>query len=177
MKDIDNKFSQIKEAYSQFEQHLRDAGKGLVYRTAKGIYGTTGLENIFDFFREVQLQNCSHFLDLGSGDGRVVMVASLFTEATGIESDPGLVSAAVSIRDELGLDCELIKGDYLEHDLTQYDIIFINPDHEFDELDVKLKDGLKGPLFVCNEIFAPELLRKGKKYWYRQVPIIKYTAE
>lgn len=177
MHDPDHKFSQIKKAYAEFEQRLRDSGKGLVYRTQKGIYGTTNLDAVFRFFREIGLNNYSSFLDLGCGDGRVVLVASLFTKATGIEYTKELVDVAETIKDNLELDCEFIAGDYLDHDLTKYDIVFINPDHEFNELDTKLKAELRGPLFVYNEIFAPNLLKKGKKFWPSQIPIIKYTKE
>ncbi|MBU2560989.1 MAG: class I SAM-dependent methyltransferase [Nanoarchaeota archaeon] len=177
MPDIDSKFMQIKQAYAELEATLKGSGKGLVYRTEKGIYGTTNLDNIFRFFREIGLQNYRHFLDLGCGDCRVVLVASLFTDATGIEFNSELVSHGQEIKDRLNIMCELIVGDYLDHDLTKYDIIFMNPDHEFGELDAKLKAELRGPLFIYNEIFAPNTLKKGKKFWAGQIPIVKYTND
>ncbi|MBW2971960.1 class I SAM-dependent methyltransferase [Candidatus Woesearchaeota archaeon] len=177
MPELEENFNRIKHAYAELERELRDSGKGLVYRTEKGIYGTTNLDNIFRFFKEINLQNYRHFLDLGCGDCRVVLVAALFTKAAGIEFDSELVAHGQKIRDNLGISCELITGDYLEHDLGKYDIIFMNPDHEFGELDAKLKAELNGPLFVHNEIFAPAMLVKGKKYWAGQIPIVKYTKE
>ena len=177
MQDLDLKFQDIKSEYSRFEQKLKQSGKGLVYRTQKGIYGTTNLDNIFAFFRQIGLQNYDHFLDLGCGDGRVVLVASLFTKATGIEYTEELIGIAKAIQHSLNIDCGFICGDFLEHDLSGYDVIFINPDHEFGDLDTKLKKELKGPLFVYNEIFAPYLLKKGKKYWFGQLPIVKYTND
>ena len=135
------------------------------------------MDNIFDFFKEIGLQNYRHFLDLGCGDGRVVLVASLFTKASGIEFSGELIKVAETIRDDLGIDCDLIAGDYLDHDLSGYDIIFINPDHGFKELEEKLSRELKGPLFVYNEIFSPALLKKCRKYWYRQTAIVKYTGD
>jgi len=173
--DLDHRFNQIKQAYAEFENYLKDSGKGLVYRTEKGIYGTTNLDAIFRFFKEIGLQNYKSFLDLGCGDGRVVLIASLFTKATGIEYDQDLISIAEKIRNQLNIDCELITGDYLAHDLTSYDIVFMNPDHEFGELDEKLRKELMGPLFIYNNIFAPESLKKGKSYWPSQVPVIKYS--
>ena len=177
MPNIDQQFQDIKQAFKQLEDSLKQSGKGLVYRTEKGIYGTTNLDAIFKFFKEIGLQNYKHFLDLGCGDGRVVLIASLFTKSTGIEFDEELVSIAREISEQLSLDCELITGDYLEHDITKYDIVFMNPDHEFGPLNEKLKEELQGPLFIYNNIFAPDNLKKGKSFWPSQVPIIKYAKE
>ncbi len=177
MHDPDHKFSQIKKAYAEFEQRLRDSGKGLVCRTQKGIYATTNLDAVFRFFREIGLNNYSRFLDLGCGDGRVVLVASLFTKATGIEYTKELVDVADTIKQNLELDCEFIVGDYLDHDLTKYDLVFINPDHDFNRLDTRLREELGGPLFVYNDFFAPALLKKSKEFWPGRIPIIKYTKD
>jgi SAM-dependent methyltransferase len=177
MADQDEKFLKIKQAYSDFEQHLKDTGIGLVYDTEKGIYGTTSIDNIFRFFKEIKLQDYSDFIDLGCGDGRVVLVASLFTKAAGIEFSKELIEAAIEIRDRLHLNCELIAADYMEHDISKYDIVFMNPDQEFKALETKLNTELKGPLFIYNELFAPNTLKKGRKYWYGQIPIIKYEKE
>ncbi|MBW2966990.1 class I SAM-dependent methyltransferase [Candidatus Woesearchaeota archaeon] len=174
---MDADFDRIKTAYTHFESRLKAEGRGLVFRTRKGIYGTTPLDQIFRFFKEINLQNYSNFIDLGCGDGRVVLTASLFTKATGIEFDAELLERAKAIRDSLNLQCGLIQGDYLAIDLSKYDIVFMNPDHEFGELDSKLARELKGPLFIYNDIFAPSSLRKGKKFWPGQVPVIMFTRE
>ncbi len=172
--DIPGKFEAIKAEYAKLESSLKKSGKGVVYDTEKGIYGTTNLDNIFKFFKEINLESCRNFIDLGCGDGRVVLVAALFTKATGIEYDAELIAVAKNIQKKLGIDCELVQGDYLEQDISGYDIVFMNPDHSFGELDKKLKDELKGRLFIYNEIFAPDVLKKGKKYWYGQIPVIEY---
>ncbi|NQU79456.1 class I SAM-dependent methyltransferase [Candidatus Woesearchaeota archaeon] len=175
MHNRDQKFNSIRSEYALFEKELKESGKGLVYRTEKGIYGTSNLDNIFKFFKEICLKDCKKFLDLGCGDGRVVLTASLFTKAVGIEHSGDLIDSAILIRERLGIDCELIQGDYLDHDFSSYDVIFINPDHNFAELDEKLKREMRGDLFVYNEIFAPESLVKGKKFWAGQSPIVNYT--
>jgi SAM-dependent methyltransferase len=177
MPDRNQSVQRIKQQYTEFEQRLKQAGKPLVHRTAKGIYATTNMVNIFGFFKEINLQNYDHFLDLGCGDGRVVLIASLFTRATGIEYTEELIEIANTIKQNLNLKADFIREDYLHSDLTKYDIIFINPDHDFKELDEKLHEELKGPLFVYNEIFAPSLLKKGKKFWYGSIPIIKFTRD
>lgn len=170
----EDKFNQIKQAFLELENSLQK-GKGLVYRTEKGIYGTTGMDRIFNFFKEINLQDYKHLLDLGSGDGRVVLIASLFTKATGIEYDAELNKIAIEIRDKLNLECDILTGDYMQHDFTQYDIVFINPDHDLSDLSKKLRSELKGSLFIYNELFSPEGLRKGKKFWAGQIPVVSYT--
>jgi len=118
---------------------------------------------------------------LGSGDGKVVLIASLFgVKATGIEFDKDLIDVSVKIRDELNLSADFIQGDFLKQDLSRYDIIFINPDKGFKlKLENKLIKEMKSTakLFVYNNIFLPNILKKGKTYWFEQVPIISYSKE
>ena len=117
-------------------------------------------------------------IDLGSGDGKVVLIASLFTKATGIEYDKELVKKSAEIRDKLGLKCDFIRGDFLKHDLSKYDVIFINPDKGFHKgTEDKLLKELKGKLIVYNFVFAPRFLKKGKTYWLEQVPVTVYTKK
>ena len=86
--------------------------------TEKGIWGTSITQDIFDFFRQIKLQNYRNFIDLGSGDGKVVLIASLFgINAAGIEFDKDLIKASVKIRDQLKLNAEFMQGDFLEQDL------------------------------------------------------------
>jgi SAM-dependent methyltransferase len=165
---------QIKAEYSKLESDLKKS-RGLVYDTEKGIYGTTDIENIYKFFNEIHLEAHKNFLDLGSGDGRVVFVASLFTSSTGIEYDPDLVSTAKLIQKKLDIQATFIQGDYMALDFSKYDVIFINPDHNLALLSQKLLREFKGKLFVHNEIFPLECLKKGKKYWLGQTPVIEYV--
>ena len=109
-----------------------------------------------------------------STNGAKRAIAALFTKATGIEFDKPLTNIAIQIRDKLDIDCELIADDYLKYDWSKYDIIFINPDHEFNNMDDKLKAELKGPLFIYNQIFSPNSLIKGRKFWAGQIPIVSY---
>ena len=137
-----------------------------------------GQQDIYDFFVKIKLQQYKNFIDLGSGDGKVVLIASLFVKATGIEFDKELVKTGVKIRDELKLKAEFIKGDFLEHDISKYDFIFINPDKGFDKgLEEKLIKEMNGKLFVYNNIFLPRFLKKGKTYLFDGIPIIQYTKQ
>jgi hypothetical protein len=59
--------------------------------TSVGLWACSLLEEILDLFEQLDLGRYRHLADLGSGDGRVVLVGSLFTRATGIEADAELV--------------------------------------------------------------------------------------
>jgi protein-L-isoaspartate O-methyltransferase len=144
--------------------------------TSKGFWGAAITEHIYEFFKKIKLQNYKNFLDLGSGDGKVVLIASLFgVKSTGIEIDDDLVKTSESIKKELRLKAEFIKGDFFKQDFSKYDIIFINPDKGFENgVEDKLLKELNGKLFVYNQIFLPRFLRKGKTYWFDQVPVTIY---
>ncbi|MBU0461692.1 MAG: class I SAM-dependent methyltransferase [Nanoarchaeota archaeon] len=170
-------FEEIKKLYLEYEKELRRSGKGVVWDTEKGIFGTADCDVVFGFFKKIELDRYKNFLDIGSGDGRVVIIASLFTDATGIEADEELIEVSKKIRKEIKTENKItfLKEDYLMHDLSQYDIIFINPDKEFPEqLDKKLLES-NARVFVYNHIFRPNKLKKGKTYWVNEVPVIEFT--
>ncbi len=169
-------FEAIKAAFVKFEQDLLSEGKLPMRTTNTGFWGASVLDVVFHVFHEVQLQSFKHFLDLGSGDGRVVLVASLFTKATGVESDIELVDNGIEIRDNLKLKAGFLHKDFLDVDFSSYDFFFINPDHRFSSLleDKLLREASGEVLFVYNHVFAPEKLKKGKTHWFGQIPIIQY---
>ena len=146
--------------------------------TEKGFWGAAITEHIYEFFKKIKLQNYKNFIDFGSGDGKVVLIASLFgIKATGIEFDKDLIKTSKKIRDKLKLKANFIQGDFLKHDISKYDIIFVNPDKGFEhDLEDKLIKEMnpKTKLFVYNQIFLPRFLKKRKSYWFDQVPIIEY---
>jgi tRNA1(Val) A37 N6-methylase TrmN6 len=131
---------------------------------------------VFELFKKIELCKFKNFIDLGSGDGRVVLIASLFTSAAGIEYDAELHRKAVEIREKLKIKANLIRGDFMHHDLSKYDIIFINPDKPFNKgLERKLQSELKGILLVYNMVFSPDSMKKGRTYWLEQTPATVYT--
>jgi len=173
---MNEKFEEIKKAYDEFYKSLLKQGK-LTYRdTEMGIWGVCVAEYVYEFFKKINLKKYKNFIDLGSGDGKVVLIASLFTKATGIEFDKELVEKSIKIRDKLKLKCNFVQGDFLKHDLTKYDIIFVNPDKGFDKgLEKKLLKELKGKLAVYNIVFHPRFLKKGKTYMFEQTPVVVYS--
>ena len=173
-KNKPQKFIEIEKEYDKIDSDFKKKNK-VVYDTQKGIYGAVKCRRLFNFFKEIELDKYERFIDLGSGDGRAVIIASLFTDATGIEFDEDLVELSEKTAKKVYTKCKFICGDFLKEDLTKYDFIFINPDQGFDKgLDDKLFKELKGVLFVHNMVFAPNKLKKGKSYWYEQMPIIRY---
>lgn len=171
-------FKKIDLAYTKFEARLKAQGKKLVWETEKGIYGAAPCKRLFALFKKIGLENYKKFIDLGSGDGRVVMIASLFTDATGVEADEELVALGQRVRHELGLQCHFVHDDFLEQDLSEYDLLFINPDQGFHKgLEEKLLREMTGTLLVNNNIFLPEKLKKGKSIWIDDTPVILYTKD
>ena len=78
--------------------------------------------------------------------------------------------------DKLNLKANLIQGDFMAHDLSKYDIIFINPDKPFNKgLEQKLIKEMRGILLVYNQIYRPENMKKGITYWFDYIPVTVYT--
>ncbi len=172
------KFKLLKQKYEEFYSLFYVKGSIPMGDTEKGIWGAAITNHIFEFFQQINLEKYKTFIDLGSGDGKVVLIASLFgVKSTGIEFDKDLIEISIKIRDELKLSADFIQGDFLKQDLSKYDIIFINPDKGFEyKLENKLLKEMKSTakLFVYNNIFLPRFLKKGKTYWFSEIPVIGY---
>ena len=171
------KFKEIEKSFDEYDVGLMKDFRFIVRDTEKGIWGPANLENCFKLFKKIKLAKARNFIDLGSGDGRVVLVASLFTKAVGIEFNKELTEIGIEMRDKLKLEADLICGDFLEHDLSRYDVLFINPDNGFHKgLEDKLLREMRpdARLYVYNNIFLPRFLKKGKTYWVGMAPIIVY---
>jgi SAM-dependent methyltransferase len=97
------------------------AEKGLFYPSLLGDY-------LPAFTAEVRPGR--RFLDLGSGDGRVVFLAAVLgADATGIEYDHPLHDIALEARRRLRRivpagRVTLRQGDFFEEDVSRYDVIF-----------------------------------------------------
>lgn len=95
----------------------------------KGRFYPFFLADLADAF-SVYVKPGKRFLDLGSGDGRVVfLAAALGAEATGIEYDPQVFKtserALVALGDAIDAEkVDLIAGDFFEHRWSGYDVIF-----------------------------------------------------
>jgi len=152
-------FQKVKTFYEQYYDELKAKGGHSYRQTEKGIWISSQSCEVFDLFRKIRLEQFKHFADLGSGDGKVAIIASLFTKSTGIECDEELVKRSIEIKEKLGVqNVWFEKADFLSKGLSPYDILFIYPDNPIIRLEQKILKEFKGDLIVCGGIFLPEKL-------------------
>ncbi|HDM75883.1 MAG TPA: class I SAM-dependent methyltransferase [Deltaproteobacteria bacterium] len=135
---------------------------GLAYRkTEKGLWATSILRDVYEAFKWACLEKYKHFVDLGSGDGRVVALASLFTRASGIEIDPVLHMASEKLKDFLELEnVQFHLGDFEKWDLNEFDFIYMYPDRAVIRIGNQLEDTWEGTIMIAGSHFEPSNLIK-----------------
>jgi len=169
-----------------------DLERGNIVRdTEKGIFGVSDISITNKFFEKINLNETNRFIDLGSGDGRINILASVYCQSTGIEIDKPLIEESKKhskklfenkILEEKELErLKFIEGDYEEFDYSKVNIIFSFADHFFTEKFIsKLKKDFKGILYVYQGVFLPEGVKKGRTVWIQNeegrnpIPIISY---
>lgn len=153
---MQEKFNQLKKEYEKYQIQLLKK-KRLMRETSLGYYGSASADAVFNFFREIGLGKKKSFVDLGSGDGKIALIAALFTKSAGIEIDKELVKDAERIRKKLGIKADFVLGDYLEYDLSKYDLLFLNPDNPLYWLEKKLRKEMKksARLVVLGNLYRP----------------------
>ena len=78
-------FEQIKSEYDSFYKGLLRQGKLPLWSTGGGFWGGVIADEGYEAFKRIGLHNHRSFVDLGSGDGKAVLIAALFCErAVGI---------------------------------------------------------------------------------------------
>jgi hypothetical protein len=154
-------FKRVEDIYQRFYQALKLNGM-LPYRsTVSGMWAVSDAKEVYHGFSHFQLGQYHHMADLGSGDGKVALIGSLFTRVTGYETDEVLYNKSVEIRDELGLsNASFQLRDYLLADLSPYDILYLYPDKPFHDLEEKLRSVWQGCLIVNGPHFPPRYLIK-----------------
>jgi hypothetical protein len=179
--DLYDKFKIIEAYFAKLDEEKRKESIKLHFDTQYGIWGPSSMLDVFELFGKMKLDEKKHFLDLGSGDGRIVLIAALFTDAAGIEGDDKLDAMAKDIKNILiGKIPELARAsfmcaDYTQANLAKYDVLFTFCDHAWDpDFERKLQRECTGVLLSYNRIFLPEILKKGKTYWMQQLPIVTY---
>ena len=160
-------FAKIKERYDNFHRFLLANGMIPARDTGIGYWGVTPVQEVYELFKRIGLERYKSFLDLGSGDGRVVLTASLFCpDAHGIEYDEWLSNTALFIRRRIAAPhfekTRLLQDDFMKHDLSSYDMMFTHPDKPFfrDGFESKLQRELNGVLVVHGWEFHPQHLRR-----------------
>ena len=179
--DLYEKFKIIESYFKKLDEKVREEHVKLHFDTSFGIWGPSSMLDAFEILMRMKLDERKGFVDLGSGDGRIVLIAALFTDAKGIEGDWKLHEAAELAKSTLIAEVpELARasftcGDYTQEDLAAYEVLFTFCDHKWDaSFEQRLERDCKGVLLSYNRIFLPERLSKGKTYWMQQVPIVTY---
>jgi hypothetical protein len=90
-------------------------------------YAPSGYEEITHAFDLSELGPSAQLLDLGSGMGKVVMLATLLTGAksVGVEVDDVLCARAQQASEALGVGAVLLARDAREVDTLQADVVFL----------------------------------------------------
>jgi hypothetical protein len=155
-------FSKIKAAYQDFYKRLNLLEDTPPYRSTKsGMWATSVAEEIYRAFCHFELDQYNHLADLGSGDGIVVVIASLFTQATGYEIDEWLYQQSIKLSHSLNLSkATFLRKDFLQANLTGYDMLYLYPDKPFYELEERLLATWSGRILVNGPHLPPRYLRK-----------------
>ena len=159
----DQKFSEVKQHYDQFYKSLLQEGQLPLGSTAKGFWGHMPTQDIYEAFKKLNLRKYSNFIDLGSGDGKVVLLAALFCKhATGIEIDNKLFQKSLQHQRALNIpNATFMNTDFYDLHLHPYDAVFVYPDQPFHRgLDTKCNKELSGKLIHSGHHFHPETLKK-----------------
>lgn len=154
----------------------------------KGLFYPSLLEEIVLPFDRYVTED-TRFLDLGSGDGRVVFLAAVLgAEATGIEYDPKMVKTSRKALKSLDgvVDAQRVKiveGDFFEYSWSPYDVVFFfdlssfAPDRVREKLrqdlgpDTRLVVGWEQapfPGFELEAVFPENARRPAMKVYRRQ---------
>ena len=170
------KFNSIKAAYGEFTRELLKKGQLPLRSTEKGFWNPAADEEVYEAFRRLGLGKYKSFLDIGSGDGRVVLIASLFTpKAEGVESDGGLHQVALHMQKKLGINAVFRSKDVFAHDLSAYEVLFINPDTPMERgMEDKLLGEMSGHLILYGHHFHPRFLEKKASVEVNGTPVTVY---
>ncbi|MCF7798324.1 class I SAM-dependent methyltransferase [Candidatus Woesearchaeota archaeon] len=170
MQDILNYFAKLDTEKKEKGTYVHD--------TTKGIFGVSDTTTLLEFFKKIKLEEAEHVVDLGSGDGRVAIIASFFTRASGVEFDPALIAESKTHAKKLNSTARFFQRDFEEFDFHDVDVLFSYADQPFSDTFLKkLHNEFTGTLYVYQGIFLPEAnkAKKGKTEWVAQTPFISYT--
>jgi SAM-dependent methyltransferase len=89
-------------------------------------FAPTPVDSIEHIFDNLNLGADEKFVDLGCGDGRIVITAAKRgMESTGIEANPSLYRQSQIDADLAGVPATFIEGDLVNTDLTPYTVIYM----------------------------------------------------
>lgn len=164
---MDEQFFKIREEYDNFYRSLLKSGRLPMRGTEKGFWNASISDEVFEVFKTIGLGNFKNFLDIGSGDGKVVMIASLFCgNAEGVEIDKFLHNKAIEMKNKFKINnASFHNKDFFEHDFSKYDILFLAPDAPLNRgLETKLLEEMNGKLIHYGNHFHPEFLKRENQF-------------
>lgn len=173
-------FAQIKKEYDSFYRSLLLKGRLPMWSTAKGFWNAAIADEIYEAFKKINLSQFNNFLDVGSGDGKVVLIASLFCKsAEGVEIDNFLHNKAMQVQKKFGINNAIFHNkNFFEHDFSKYDILFLNPDAPLERgMENKLLKEMKGKLIHYGHHFHPRQLKKEESFLVNGTPVGLYSKK
>lgn len=171
-------YEKIKKEYEGFYKTLLSSGKLPLWNTGYGFWGGVISDEIFEAFKKIKLDKSKSFIDLGSGDGKVVLIASLFCKrALGIEMDNELFKKSMEMQVKLHItNAMFYNSDFYDHSISEFDIVFTYPDAPMHRgLEKKLLNELTGKLVHYGHHFHPQNLKVEDKFLVDGNLITVYT--
>ena len=172
-------FNQIKKEYDNFYRSLLKIGRLPMWSTEKGFWNAAIANEVYEAFKKIKLDKFKNFLDIGSGDGKIVLIASLFCRnAEGIEINNFLHNKAVEIKNKFKINNAIFHNkDFFEHDISVYDALFLAPDNSLDRgLEKKLLKEMKGKLIHYGNHFHPRFLKKEDSFLVNGTLVSLYST-
>lgn len=163
----DSAFVEIKKEYDTFYKDLLRQGKLPLWSTGKGFFGGVIADEIYEAFKRIKLHKHKTFIDLGSGDGKVVLTAALFCKrAVGIEMDNGLFKKSMEMQMKLNIPNAIFyNSDFYDQSISAFDYVFVYPDSPMHRgLEKKLLNELTGKLLHYGHHFHPQNLNVEDKF-------------
>lgn len=172
-------FLKIKKEYDDFYRSLLRKGRLPMWSTQKGFWNASIADEVYEAFSRIGLQKFKNFLDIGSGDGKVVLIASLFCRnAEGVEIDSFLHNKAEEIKNKFGIrNATFHNKDFFEHDFSEHDALFSAPDAPLDKLEGKLLREMKGKLIHYGHHFHPRFLKKEGRFFINGTMMTVYSSQ
>ncbi len=174
----EQKFQHIRRQYDLFYRALLKKGKLPMWSTEKGFWNAAPADEVYSAFKKLSLSQFRNFLDLGSGDGKVVMIASLFCKnAEGVEINRFLHDKATQMKMGFGFNNVMLHNkDFFGHDLSPYDALFISPDTPLERgLENKLLNEMRGRLIHYGNQFHPKRLRRENSFLLNGTLVTLYS--
>lgn len=171
-------FAEIKKEYDSFYKDLMRKGKLPLGSTEKGFWGGVIADEIYEAFKRINLHKHKTFIDLGSGDGKVVLIAALFCKrAVGIEIDNELFKKSMEMQMKLNIPNAIFHNDdFFDHNISGFDVAFVYPDSPMHRgLEKKLLNELTGKLVHYGHHFHPQNLKAEDKFLVNGNLVTVYT--